>query len=136
MSGYVAEMVISSQFGAMNQRGRRLDLINAVFGAAAFITFQFAMSIGLLVMSWFCLRGWITIGEIVCTTDQAFPGTGLISWRVERRSGADIGGRPVRVKKFAAWSIKALVRVSTEVITLCLQQVCRQARVAIGIEIG
>jgi ATP-binding cassette, subfamily B, bacterial len=83
MSGDVAEMInmipvvrahglethetrrLSSQFGAVNQRGRRLDLINAVFGAAAFITFQFAMIVGLAVMSWFCLRGWITLGEIV-----------------------------------------------------------------------
>lgn len=83
MSGDVAEMInmipvvrahglehyesqrISAQFGAVNQRGRRLDLINAVFGASAFVSFQLAMIIGLAVMSWFCLQGWITVGEIV-----------------------------------------------------------------------
>ena len=83
MSGDVAEMInmipvvrahgleefesqrISTQFGVVNQRGRRLDLINAVFGASAFVSFQLAMIIGLAVMSWFCLQGWITVGEIV-----------------------------------------------------------------------
>ena len=56
---------IESQLGVVNQRGRRLDMINAVFGASAFATFQMAMIIGLLVLTIFCLRGMITVGDIV-----------------------------------------------------------------------
>ncbi len=56
---------IRDQLGRVNQRGRRLDVVNALFGASAFVTFQLAMLAGLFVMAMFCLRGWITVGEIV-----------------------------------------------------------------------
>jgi ATP-binding cassette subfamily B protein len=56
---------IERQLNVVNQRGRRLDVINAVFGASAFVTFQAAMVVGLAAQTWFCLQGWITIGEIV-----------------------------------------------------------------------
>lgn len=83
MAGDVAEMInmvpvvrahgleehesrrISEQFGEVNQRGRHLDRINAVFGASAFVSFQFSMIVGLAVMCGFSLRGWITVGDIV-----------------------------------------------------------------------
>jgi len=56
---------IGEQLRSVNQRGRRLDVINALFGASAFVTFQMAMIIALAVQTWFCLEGWITAGEIV-----------------------------------------------------------------------
>jgi ATP-binding cassette, subfamily B, bacterial len=56
---------MEAQFGAVNQRGRRLDVINALFGASSFTTFQIAMVLGLAVQAVFCLKGWITVGEIV-----------------------------------------------------------------------
>ncbi len=56
---------MEAQFGAVNQRGRRLDVLNALFGAASFTTFQLAMVAGLAVQAVFCLKGWITVGEIV-----------------------------------------------------------------------
>lgn len=56
---------MDSQFGAVNERGRRLDVINAIFGSSAFVTFQLSMVLGLIVMSWFCRRGWITVGDVV-----------------------------------------------------------------------
>jgi len=56
---------IGEQLRSVNQRGRRLDVINALFGASAFVTFQVAMIIALGVQTWFCLKGWITAGEIV-----------------------------------------------------------------------
>ena len=54
-----------AQFGAVNARGRRLDVINAVFGSSTFVVFQLSMVLGLIVMSWFCRKGWITVGDIV-----------------------------------------------------------------------
>ncbi len=54
-----------AQFGAVNERGRRLDVINAIFGSSAFVVFQLSMVLGLMVMSWFCRKGWITVGDIV-----------------------------------------------------------------------
>ncbi|MDD3275708.1 MAG: ABC transporter ATP-binding protein [Kiritimatiellales bacterium] len=56
---------MEAQFGAVNERGRRLDVINAIFGSSAFVVFQLSMVTGLIVMSWFCRRGWITVGDVV-----------------------------------------------------------------------
>ncbi len=56
---------MQEQFGAVNRRGRRLDVMNALFGASSFTTFQLAMVLGLAVQSYFCIQGWITVGEIV-----------------------------------------------------------------------
>ena len=56
---------IGQHLRSVNQRGRRLDVINAMFGASAFVTFQISMVISLAVQTWFCLKGWITPGEIV-----------------------------------------------------------------------
>jgi ATP-binding cassette subfamily B protein len=56
---------MEAQFGAVNERGRRLDVINAIFGSSAFVVFQLSMITGLIVMSWFCRRGWITVGDVV-----------------------------------------------------------------------
>lgn len=56
---------IGEQLRVVNRRGRRLDVINALFGASAFVTFQMAMVLALGVQAWFCWRGWITPGEIV-----------------------------------------------------------------------
>lgn len=56
---------MQTQFGEVNRRGRRLDVINALFGAASFTTFQIAMVLGLAVQTGFCLKGWITVGDIV-----------------------------------------------------------------------
>lgn len=56
---------LGEQLRSVNQRGRRLDVINAMFGASAFVTFQVAMVCSLAVQTWFCVNGWITPGEIV-----------------------------------------------------------------------
>jgi ATP-binding cassette subfamily B protein len=56
---------MEAQFGAVNERGRRLDVINAIFGSSAFVVFQLSMVLGLFVMSWFCRNGWITVGDVV-----------------------------------------------------------------------
>ncbi len=56
---------MDSQFSAVNQRGRRLDRINALFGSSAWVMFQLSMISGLIVLSWFCRKGWITVGDIV-----------------------------------------------------------------------
>lgn len=56
---------MSAQFNAVHERGRRLDVINAVFGSSAFVVFQLSMVFGLMVMSWFCRKGLITVGDIV-----------------------------------------------------------------------
>jgi ATP-binding cassette subfamily B protein len=56
---------MEAQFGAVNERGRRLDVINAIFGSSAFVVFQLSMVLGLVVMSWFCRKGWITVGDVV-----------------------------------------------------------------------
>ena len=56
---------MNAQFGEVNQRGRRLDLINAIFGSSTFVVFQLSMVIGLIVLSWFCRKGWIPVGDIV-----------------------------------------------------------------------
>jgi ATP-binding cassette, subfamily B, bacterial len=56
---------MQTQFGAVNERGRRLDVINAVFGASAFTTFQLAMILALAVLALACRAGWISVGEIV-----------------------------------------------------------------------
>jgi len=56
---------MDSQFSAVNQHGRRLDRINALFGSSAWVTFQLSMISGLVVLSWFCRKGWITVGDIV-----------------------------------------------------------------------
>ena len=56
---------MTAQFGAVNERGRRLDVINAIFGSSAFVVFQLSMVLGLIVMSWFCRKGWITVGDVV-----------------------------------------------------------------------
>jgi len=52
-------------FHAVHASGRRLDLMNALFGSSAFATFQFSMLTGLVVLSWLCWKGWINVGEIV-----------------------------------------------------------------------
>ena len=41
--------------------------------------------------------------------------------------GISAASRPVRVEEFAAWFVGAFVRVRAEVVTLRLQQICRQA---------
>jgi ATP-binding cassette subfamily B protein len=56
---------MTAQFGAVNARGRRLDVLNAVFGSSTFVVFQLSMVLGLMVMSWFCRKGWISVGDIV-----------------------------------------------------------------------
>lgn len=56
---------MNAQFGAVNKRGRRLDVINAVFGSSTFVVFQLSMVLGLIVLSWFCHKGWISVGDIV-----------------------------------------------------------------------
>jgi ATP-binding cassette subfamily B protein len=56
---------MEAQFGAVNERGRRLDVINAIFGSSAFVVFQLSMVLGLIVLSWFCRKGWISVGDIV-----------------------------------------------------------------------
>ena len=56
---------MEAQFGAVNRRGRRLDVVNAVFGATSFVSFQLAMVLALMALGWFCLRGWITVGDVV-----------------------------------------------------------------------
>ncbi len=56
---------MEAQFGEVNQRGRRLDTVNALFGSSAFVTFQLSMVLGLIVLSWFRFRNWISTGDIV-----------------------------------------------------------------------
>lgn len=56
---------MNEKFGAVNERGRRLDVINAVFGGSTFVAFQLSMVMGLIVMSWFCRRGWISVGDVI-----------------------------------------------------------------------
>jgi len=56
---------MDEQFEQVNHRGRRLDLINALFGSCSWMSFQLAMIIALAVLVWSCLRGQITVGDIV-----------------------------------------------------------------------
>jgi ATP-binding cassette subfamily B protein len=56
---------MTTQFGAVNDRGRKLDVLNALFGSSMFVMFQLSVIIGLMVLSWFCRQGWITVGDIV-----------------------------------------------------------------------
>lgn len=56
---------MNEKFGTVNERGRRLDIINAVFGGSTFVAFQLSMVLGLIVMSWFCRKGWISVGDVV-----------------------------------------------------------------------
>lgn len=60
-----ASRQMESSFGAVNERGRRLDVLNAIFGSSSFAVFQLSMVIGLMAMSWFCRKGWIDVGEVV-----------------------------------------------------------------------
>jgi len=60
-----AERRMEQKFGAVNERGRRLDVINALFGSVTFVTFQLSMVIGLAVLIWFHRRNWVTVGDIV-----------------------------------------------------------------------
>ncbi len=53
------------KFQSVSQQGLKLDLINALFGSAAWVTFQLSMVAALAVLSWFCWKGRITAGEIV-----------------------------------------------------------------------
>ncbi len=61
----VALVRMDAKFQAVNRRGRRLDLINALFGSSSWVGFQLAMVAALAVLVWFCLRGWISVGDIV-----------------------------------------------------------------------
>jgi ATP-binding cassette subfamily B protein len=60
-----ASIRMEAHFGAVNERGRRLDVINAIFGSSAFVVFQLSMVLGLGIMSWFCRKGWISVGDVV-----------------------------------------------------------------------
>ncbi len=53
------------QFQAVHEQGRRLDMMNALFSSSSWATFQITMLLGMAVLSWFCWKGWINIGEIV-----------------------------------------------------------------------
>ncbi len=55
----------NEKFHAVHERGRRLDLMNALFGSSSWVTFQLSMVTGLSVLSWLCWKGWINVGEIV-----------------------------------------------------------------------
>lgn len=61
----VAVTRLGSRFDAVIQKGRRLDRINALFGSTAWATFQMSVVIGLALLSWFCIKGWIPVGDIV-----------------------------------------------------------------------
>jgi ATP-binding cassette subfamily B protein len=56
---------MEAHFLAVNRRGRRLDLVNAVFASSSWMSFQLAMVAALAVLVWFCRRGLITVGDIV-----------------------------------------------------------------------
>ncbi len=56
---------MNRQFDEVNERGRKLDRINALFGSSSWVTFQLSMIAGLGVLSWFCLKGWIPVGDVV-----------------------------------------------------------------------
>lgn len=60
-----ASREMNRQFEEVNQRGRKLDQINALFGSSSWVTFQLSMIVGLAVLSWFCLKGWIPVGDVV-----------------------------------------------------------------------
>ncbi len=53
------------QFHAVHERGRQLDMMNALFSSSSWATFQITMLLGLAVLSWLCWKGWINVGEIV-----------------------------------------------------------------------
>ncbi len=53
------------QFQAVHERGRELDMMNALFASSSWVTFQITMLLGLAVLSWLCWKGWINVGEIV-----------------------------------------------------------------------
>lgn len=59
-----ATATISERFQSVNERGVSLDLINAVFGSASWVTFQVSMVVGLGVMGWLCWEGRISVGDI------------------------------------------------------------------------
>ena len=56
---------MATQFQEVNRRGRKLDRMNALFGASSWVTFQLSMVVGLAVLVWCNRRGWISIGDIV-----------------------------------------------------------------------
>ena len=56
---------MDEQFEQVNHRGRHLDRINALFGSCSWMSFQLAMIFALAVLVWFCLKGQITVGDIV-----------------------------------------------------------------------
>ena len=60
-----ASREMNRQFEEVNLRGRKLDQINALFGSSSWVTFQLSMIVGLAVLSWFCLKGWIPVGDVV-----------------------------------------------------------------------
>ncbi len=55
----------NEKFHAVHERGRQLDIMNALFGSSSWVTFQISMLMGLAVLSWLCWKGWINVGEIV-----------------------------------------------------------------------
>ncbi len=55
---------VLEKFDSVNESGKRLDMMNALFGSSAWVTFQLSLLIGLAVLSWSCWNGWITVGEI------------------------------------------------------------------------
>jgi ATP-binding cassette subfamily B protein len=60
-----AVLRIRNRFDAVTEQGRRLDRINALFASTAWATFQMSVIIGLAILSWFCIKGWIPVGDIV-----------------------------------------------------------------------
>jgi len=61
----VAVSRLGCRFDAVIEKGRRLDRINALFGSTAWATFQMSVVFGLAILSWFCIKGWIPVGDIV-----------------------------------------------------------------------
>lgn len=60
----VATRRMKRKLDEVTEQGRRLDMINALFGSTSFVVFQESVIVGIAVLSWFCYKGLISVGDI------------------------------------------------------------------------
>jgi len=56
---------VDRHFIEVKDRGRRLDQVNALFQSSSWVTFQVANVVMILISAGLCLRGHISVGEVV-----------------------------------------------------------------------
>ncbi|QBG48520.1 ABC transporter ATP-binding protein [Verrucomicrobia bacterium S94] len=54
-----------STFSAVSREGLKLDFINAFFGSSSWATFHLSLIVALALLSWLCMKGRISAGEII-----------------------------------------------------------------------